>query len=65
MGQPKRSPFTTGFPTGNPWVVLAVGLALIPRSLAQEHSPANDTAAREAYESDLIRTRHPRFNVAP
>lgn len=28
-------------------------------------SPANDTAAREAYESDLIRTRHPRFNVAP
>ena len=28
-------------------------------------SPANDTSAREAYESDLIRTRHPRFNVAP
>lgn len=28
-------------------------------------SPANDTAAREAYESDLIRTRKPRFNVAP
>lgn len=28
-------------------------------------SPANDTAAREAYESDLIRTRQPRFNVAP
>lgn len=28
-------------------------------------SPANDTAAREAYESDLIRTRKPQFNVAP
>ena len=28
-------------------------------------SPANDTAAREAYESDLIRTRQPRFNIAP
>ena len=28
-------------------------------------SPANNTAAREAYESDLIRTRQPRFNVAP
>lgn len=28
-------------------------------------SPASETTAREAYESDLIRTRHPRFNVAP
>ncbi len=28
-------------------------------------SPAIDTTIREAYESELIRTRHPRFNVAP
>ena len=28
-------------------------------------SPAADTVAREAYESDLIRTRKPRLNLAP
>lgn len=30
-----------------------------------QDSPAIQTVVREAYESDLIRTRHPRFNIAP
>jgi hypothetical protein len=30
-----------------------------------ERSPANDLAIRRAYESELIRTRQPRFNIRP